>query len=88
MAVTWRDQWASRIVSRGGKVIVTDSWLWRNPLTPPEYKMFAHARKALHKSIALCEPKQLRSNGFCHLRDFSRCVAFWAQGIGAARGFT
>lgn len=36
--VTWLGQAAFRIVSPGGKVIVTDPWLRTNPLTPPEFK--------------------------------------------------
>jgi L-ascorbate metabolism protein UlaG (beta-lactamase superfamily) len=36
--VTWLGQSAFKIVSPGGKVIVTDPWLRTNPLTPPEYK--------------------------------------------------
>jgi len=36
--VLWLGQAAFRITSPGGKVIVTDPWLLRNPLTPPEYK--------------------------------------------------
>lgn len=36
--VTWLGQSAFRIVSPGGKVIVTDPWLKANPLTPPEFK--------------------------------------------------
>jgi len=36
--VTWLGQSSFRIVSPGGKVIVTDPWLRPNPLTPPEYK--------------------------------------------------
>ncbi len=36
--VTWLGQAAFRIVSPGGKVIVTDPWLRTNPLTPPAFK--------------------------------------------------
>jgi len=36
--VTWLGQAAFKIVTPGGKVIVTDPWLRTNPLTPPEYK--------------------------------------------------
>ena len=36
--VTWLGQAAFKIVSPGGKVIVTDPWLRLNPLTPAEYK--------------------------------------------------
>jgi len=36
--VTWLGQAAFRIVTPGGKVIVTDPWLRTNPLTPPEFK--------------------------------------------------
>jgi L-ascorbate metabolism protein UlaG (beta-lactamase superfamily) len=36
--VTWLGQAAFKIVSPGGKVIVTDPWLRLNPLTPPDYK--------------------------------------------------
>ena len=36
--VTWLGQAAFKIVSPGGKVIVTDPWLRMNPLTPPEFK--------------------------------------------------
>lgn len=36
--VTWLGQAAFKIVSPGGKTIVTDPWLRMNPLTPPEYK--------------------------------------------------
>ena len=36
--VTWLGQAAFRIVTPGGKVIVTDPWLAANPLTPPQYK--------------------------------------------------
>jgi L-ascorbate metabolism protein UlaG (beta-lactamase superfamily) len=36
--VMWLGQSAFKIISPGGKVIVTDPWLRTNPLTPPEYK--------------------------------------------------
>jgi L-ascorbate metabolism protein UlaG (beta-lactamase superfamily) len=36
--VLWLGQAAFRITTPGGKVIVTDPWLLRNPVTPPEYK--------------------------------------------------
>ena len=36
--VLWLGQSAFRITTPGGKVIVTDPWLTRNPLTPAEYK--------------------------------------------------
>lgn len=36
--VTWLGQAAFRIVTPGGKVIVTDPWLRTNPLTPPAFK--------------------------------------------------
>lgn len=36
--VTWLGQAAFKIVSPGGKTIITDPWLRMNPLTPPEYK--------------------------------------------------
>jgi L-ascorbate metabolism protein UlaG (beta-lactamase superfamily) len=36
--VTWLGQAAFKIVTPGGKVIVTDPWLRTNPLTPPAYK--------------------------------------------------
>jgi L-ascorbate metabolism protein UlaG (beta-lactamase superfamily) len=36
--VLWLGQSAFRIRTPGGKVIVTDPWLVRNPVTPPEYK--------------------------------------------------
>ncbi len=36
--VLWLGQSAFRIVSPGGKVIVTDPWLTPNPLTPAQYK--------------------------------------------------
>jgi L-ascorbate metabolism protein UlaG (beta-lactamase superfamily) len=36
--LVWLGQAAFKITSPGGKVIVTDPWLWLNPLTPPEYK--------------------------------------------------
>jgi len=36
--ITWLGQAAFRIVSPGGKVIVTDPWLRTNPLTPAAYK--------------------------------------------------
>lgn len=36
--ITWLGQAAFRIVTPGGKVIVTDPWLRPNPLTPPEFK--------------------------------------------------
>ncbi|WP_157264044.1 metal-dependent hydrolase [Azohydromonas aeria] len=36
--VVWLGQSAFKITSPGGKVIVTDPWLQKNPLTPPEYK--------------------------------------------------
>lgn len=39
--VLWLGQSAFRITSPGGKVIVTDPWLIRNPLTPPQYKDLA-----------------------------------------------
>ncbi len=34
----WLGQSAFRITSPGGKVIVTDPWLLKNPLTPAQYK--------------------------------------------------
>ncbi len=34
----WLGQSAFRITTPGGKVIVTDPWLVKNPLTPPQYK--------------------------------------------------
>lgn len=36
--VLWLGQSAFRITTPGGKVIVTDPWLTRNPLTPAQYK--------------------------------------------------
>ena len=36
--VTWLGQAAFKIVTPGGKVIVTDPWLRTNPLAPAEYK--------------------------------------------------
>jgi L-ascorbate metabolism protein UlaG (beta-lactamase superfamily) len=39
--VLWLGQSAFRITSPGGKVIVTDPWLIRNPLTPAQYKDLA-----------------------------------------------
>lgn len=36
--VLWLGQSAFRIVTPGGKVIVTDPWLLKNPLTPARYK--------------------------------------------------
>jgi len=36
--VLWLGQSAFRITTPGGKVIVTDPWLKKNPLTPPKYK--------------------------------------------------
>jgi L-ascorbate metabolism protein UlaG (beta-lactamase superfamily) len=36
--VLWLGQSAFRITTPGGKVIVTDPWLIKNPLTPAEYK--------------------------------------------------
>jgi len=36
--VLWLGQAAFRITTPGGKVIVTDPWLLKNPLTPAEYK--------------------------------------------------
>lgn len=36
--VLWLGQSAFRIVTPGGKVIVTDPWLLKNPLTPAKYK--------------------------------------------------
>ncbi len=36
--VLWLGQSAFRIASPGGKVIVTDPWLLKNPLTPAKYK--------------------------------------------------
>lgn len=36
--VLWLGQSAFRITTPGGKVIVTDPWLVRNPLTPERYK--------------------------------------------------
>jgi L-ascorbate metabolism protein UlaG (beta-lactamase superfamily) len=39
--VQWLGQAAFRITTPGGKVIVTDPWLSRNPLTPPAYKDIA-----------------------------------------------
>lgn len=36
--VTWLGQAAFKIVTPGGKVIVTDPWLRMNPLTPAEYR--------------------------------------------------
>ena len=40
--VTWLGQAAFKIVSSGGKVIVTDPWLRTNPLTPAAYKRLEH----------------------------------------------
>lgn len=40
--VTWLGQAAFRIVTPGGKVIVTDPWLRTNPLTPAEFKRLEH----------------------------------------------
>jgi L-ascorbate metabolism protein UlaG (beta-lactamase superfamily) len=37
-SVQWLGQSAFKIVSPGGKVIITDPWLKANPLTPPEFK--------------------------------------------------
>jgi len=39
--VLWLGQAAFRIVSPGGKVIVTDPWLLKNPFTPDRYKDLA-----------------------------------------------
>jgi len=39
--VLWLGQAAFRITTPGGKVIVTDPWLLKNPLTPPRYKDLA-----------------------------------------------
>jgi L-ascorbate metabolism protein UlaG (beta-lactamase superfamily) len=39
--VLWLGQSAFRIVTPGGKVIVTDPWLLKNPLTPAKYKDLA-----------------------------------------------
>jgi L-ascorbate metabolism protein UlaG (beta-lactamase superfamily) len=39
--VLWLGQSAFRITSPGGKVIVTDPWLIRNPMTPAQYKDLA-----------------------------------------------
>jgi L-ascorbate metabolism protein UlaG (beta-lactamase superfamily) len=39
--VQWLGQSTFRIVTPGGKVIVTDPWLRPNPITPPEYKNLA-----------------------------------------------
>lgn len=39
--VLWLGQSAFRITSPGGKVIVTDPWLLRNPRTPEKYKDLA-----------------------------------------------
>ncbi len=36
--IQWLGQSALRIATPGGKVIVTDPWLVKNPLTPPQYK--------------------------------------------------
>lgn len=36
--VLWLGQSAFRITTPGGKVIVTDPWLVKNPITPAEYK--------------------------------------------------
>jgi L-ascorbate metabolism protein UlaG (beta-lactamase superfamily) len=36
--VLWLGQSAFRITSPGGKVIVTDPWLLKNPLTPAQYR--------------------------------------------------
>ena len=36
--VLWLGQSAFRITTPGGKVIVTDPWLLRNPTTPAQYK--------------------------------------------------
>lgn len=36
--VLWLGQSAFRITTPGGKVIVTDPWLLKNPLTPAQYK--------------------------------------------------
>jgi phosphoribosyl 1,2-cyclic phosphodiesterase len=35
---TWLGQSAFRIATPGGRVIITDPWLTKNPLTPPEYR--------------------------------------------------
>lgn len=43
--VTWLGQAAFRIVSPGGKVIVTDPWLRTNPLTPPQFKQLEHFQR-------------------------------------------
>ncbi len=43
--VTWLGQAAFRIVSPGGKVIVTDPWLRTNPLAPAEFKQLENFRK-------------------------------------------
>ncbi len=40
--VTWLGQAAFKIVTPGGKVIVTDPWLRTNPLTPAAYKQLEH----------------------------------------------
>jgi L-ascorbate metabolism protein UlaG (beta-lactamase superfamily) len=39
--VLWLGQAAFRIATPGGKVIVTDPWLLKNPLTPDKYKDLA-----------------------------------------------
>jgi L-ascorbate metabolism protein UlaG (beta-lactamase superfamily) len=39
--VLWLGQSAFRIATPGGKVIVTDPWLLKNPLTPAKYKDLA-----------------------------------------------
>ena len=39
--VLWLGQAAFRITTPGGKVIVTDPWLLKNPLTPAKYKDLA-----------------------------------------------
>src|SRR5512140_1141289 len=39
--VLWLGQAAFRITTPGGKVIVTDPWLLKNPVTPAKYKDLA-----------------------------------------------
>jgi len=43
--VLWLGQAAFRITTPGGTVIVTDPWLTKNPITPPEYKKLEHLGK-------------------------------------------
>ncbi|MBL8359541.1 MAG: metal-dependent hydrolase [Rubrivivax sp.] len=43
--VMWLGQATFRIISPGGKVIVTDPWLRTNPLTPAEFKTLENFKK-------------------------------------------